>query len=77
MESQFVGDFSGVHGVGKILFIGKNKEEGIAKFVFVEHTLKLLTGLGDTFTIVGINHEDNALGVLEVYRRKSGVNSQG
>ena len=52
MKSQFVGNFSSVHGVGKILFVGKYKKEGIAKFIFVEHTLKLFTGFRDTLTIV-------------------------
>ena len=66
MEPQFIGNLSGVHSVGKVLFVGKYKEEGIAEFIFVEHTLKFLASFADTFTIIGIDHEDDALGVLEI-----------
>jgi hypothetical protein len=66
MKSQFVSNLCGVHGVGKILFVGKYEKEGIAKFIFVEHTLKFFTGFGDTLTIVGINYENDSLRVLKI-----------
>jgi hypothetical protein len=44
VETQLVGDFSSVHSVGKILLIGKHKQERVTKFIFVQHTLKFITG---------------------------------
>ena len=70
MKSKLVGDLRSVHGVGQILLIGENKEEGIPEFIFVQHPLELLARLGNTLPIVGIDHEDDTLGVLEVCRRQ-------
>ena len=66
METELVGDFSGVHGVGEILLVGKDEEEGVPEFVLIQHTLEFLAGLGNTLSIVGIDDEDDTLGVLEV-----------
>lgn len=56
----------GVVTYGKILLVGKDKENGISELVLVEHALKLLSGLNDTVAIVGVDDEDDALSVLEV-----------
>lgn len=66
MKTQFIGDFGGIHCVGKILFVGKYEKKGIAELVFVEHALELLSGFRNTLTIIGVNYEDDALGVLEI-----------
>ena len=66
MQTELVGDLSGVHGVGQILLVGEDQEESISEFVLVEHALKLLTSLDNTVTIVAVNDEDDTLGVLEV-----------
>ena len=50
----------------KILLVGEDQEECIAKFVFVQHALQLFTRLNDTIPVVGINNEDDTLSVLEV-----------
>jgi hypothetical protein len=70
MKPQFIGDFGSVHGVGKILFVRENEKEGITELIFVEHALELLTGLGNTLTIIGINYEYDSLSILEVYTYK-------
>ena len=67
METQLVRDFSSVHSVGKILLVGEDKQESVAELVLVEHPLELLTSLRNTFPIVGVDNEDDALRVLEVY----------
>lgn len=72
METELVGDFSSVHGVREILLVGKNEEVGGAELILIEHALKLLTGLGYTLTIVGVDHEDDALSILEVCRAGQG-----
>lgn len=66
VETELIGDLSGVHGVGKILLVGENEEESIAQFVLVQHPLELLTSFGHTLSIVRVNDEDDALGVLEI-----------
>jgi hypothetical protein len=73
MEAEFVGDLSGVHSVGKILLVGEDEEEGVAELVLIEHALELLTGLGYTLAIVGIDYENNTLGILEVCRTHASV----
>jgi hypothetical protein len=66
VESELVCDLGGVHGVGQILLVGEDKQNGIPELILVEHALELLAGLDDTVAIVAVNDEDNTLGVLEV-----------
>jgi hypothetical protein len=66
VKTELVGDLSGVHGVGQILLVGEDEEKSITELVLVEHTLKLLAGLDNTVAIVGVDDEDDTLGVLEV-----------
>jgi hypothetical protein len=66
VKSELVGDLGSVHGVGEILLVGKDKKKGLTELILVKHTEKLLTGLADTVTIVGVDNEDDTLGVLEV-----------
>jgi hypothetical protein len=51
---------------GKILLIGEDKEDGVTELVLVKHALQLLASLDNTVTIVAVDNEDDALGVLEV-----------
>ena len=51
---------------GKILLVGEDQEDGVPQLILVQHALQLLTGLDDTVAIVGVNNEDDTLGVLEV-----------
>jgi len=37
VEAELVGDLGGVHGVGQILLVGKDEEEGVPKLVLVQH----------------------------------------
>lgn len=66
VEAELVSDLGGVHGIRKILLVGKDQEDGVAELVLIEHALKLFAGLDDTVTIVAIDDEDDTLGVLEV-----------
>lgn len=50
----------------KILFVGKDQKKGIPKFVFIQHPLQLLPGLNNTISVVAINHENDALSILEI-----------
>ena len=51
---------------GQILLVGEDQQNGVSQLVLVQHALQLLAGLDDTVTIVAVNDEDDALGVLEV-----------
>lgn len=66
VEPKFVGNLSSIHRVGQILLVGKDKQERITELILVEHALQLLTCLGDTLAIVGVDHENDTLGILEV-----------
>lgn len=60
------GGVGGLETYGKILLVGEDQENGVSELVLVEHALEFLSGLDDTVAIVGIDNEDDALGVLEV-----------
>lgn len=51
---------------GQILFVGKDQEQGIAQLILIEHALEFLPRLDNTISVVGVDHENDALRVLEV-----------
>jgi hypothetical protein len=55
---------SGTHR--QILLVRENEEKGIPQLILVQHTLQLFPGFNNTVTIVAVDNEDDALGVLEV-----------
>ena len=67
LKTKLIGDLRGIHCVGQVLLVREDEEESIAELVLVEHTLELLTCLGDTFPVVRVDDEDDTLRVLEVY----------
>jgi len=54
------------HGVGQILFVGEDEEDGVPQFVLPEHFVQLVFGLVDSFPIVAVDDEDESLRVLKV-----------
>ncbi len=50
----------------QILLVGEYQKYGISELVLVQHTLQFLSSLNNTVTIIAVNDEDDALGVLEV-----------
>ena len=67
MQSKLVGDLGGIHGIGKILFVGKDEKQGIPELILVQHPLQLLASLRNTFPIVRVDNEDDTLGILEIW----------
>lgn len=67
MQAELVGDLGSVHGIGQILLVGEDKQCRVLELVFIEHALELFPGLYNTVAIVGVDDEDDALGVLEVW----------
>ena len=66
VQAKLISDLSRIHGIGQILLVSEDEEEGISKFVLVQHALQLFTCFDDTIAIVAVDHEDDALRVLEV-----------
>ena len=48
------------------MLVGENKEESIAKLVFIQHALQLFPGLDNTVTVIAVDNENDTLSVLEV-----------
>ena len=48
------------------MLVGEDEEECVTKFVLIEHALEFFPGLNHTISVVGVDHEDDALSVLEV-----------
>lgn len=66
VKAELVSDLGSIHGVGQILLVGEDEQDGISQLILVQHTLEFLSGLDDTIPIVAVDDEDDALGVLEV-----------
>ena len=66
VKTQLVGHLGGAHGVRQILFVGKNKQHRFSQLVLIQHAVHLISGGISTVSVVGINHEDEALSVLVV-----------
>lgn len=48
------------------MLVGEDQQERITQLILVQHALELFTCLDNTISVVGIDHEDDTLGVLEV-----------
>lgn len=57
---------SSVHGVRQILFVRKHQQHRVFQLILAQHSVQLVLCLVDTITIVRVDHEDQALRVLEV-----------
>ncbi len=66
MQTQLVRDLGGVHGIRQILLVRKDQQQRVPQLVLVEHALQFLTSLDHTIAVIGVDDEDDALGVLEV-----------
>lgn len=66
MKTKLVRNLSSVHSIRQVLFVGEHKEQSIPQLIFTQHPLQLLTCLSDSLPIVGVDHENDTLGVLEI-----------
>jgi hypothetical protein len=66
VKSKFVSDLSRIHRIRQILFIGEDEKESITELIFIEHPLKFLPSFRNTFPIIGVDDENDSLGILEV-----------
>lgn len=66
MQTELVRHFCRTHSVGKILLVGKYQEDGVAQFVFVQHTVQFITSGINTVRVVRVDHKDKTLRVLVI-----------
>jgi len=66
MQAQRLSHLSSTHGMRQILLVCKDKEGGIAKMVLSKHAVQLVTCGTNTIPVVGVHHEDDAVGVVVV-----------
>lgn len=60
-ETQFFLDLVGLHGVGKVLLVGEDEDDGVPHLPVVDDAVKLLPRLVDTVSVRAVHHEDEAL----------------
>lgn len=48
------------------LFVCEAEQDSVPELILIKHPVQLIPGLVNSFSIVAIHHEDEALGVLEV-----------
>jgi len=70
VEAELISDLGSVHGVRQILLVGEDEEESITKLILIQHPLQLLASLRNTLSIIGVDNENDTLGVLEVCRKE-------
>mmetsp|Transcript_73127 Transcript_73127/g.200800 ORF Transcript_73127/g.200800 Transcript_73127/m.200800 type:complete len:561 (-) Transcript_73127:65-1747(-) len=66
VEAELVGDLRSVHRVRQVLLVGEDQQDGLPQLVLVQHAVQLVARLAHAVAIVGINDEDDTLGVLVV-----------
>ena len=66
VQSELISDFSSIHRIWQVLLVGEHQQESITKLIFVQHTLEFFAGLRNTFAVIRVDNEDDALCVLEV-----------
>ena len=64
--SYLVCDLRGTHGIREVLLVGEDQEHGIMELVFLEHAMQLVTRLASAIAVIGVDHKDQALRVLEI-----------
>ena len=63
VEAELVSDFWGGHGSWKILLVGVNEDDSVLEFLIIDHFVELLSSVIDSVSVVGVDDEDDALGV--------------
>ena len=51
LQSQFVGQFACGHGVGQVLFVGEDQQDGLPQLVLGQHPHQLVAGLADALSV--------------------------
>lgn len=63
LQAELLSDVSDGHGVGEILLVGQDENDGLTELILAKQLLKLQGGLIDTLAIVGVDDVDDTLSV--------------
>ena len=66
LQPELVRELARAHGVRQVLLVGEDEEVRVPQLVFLQHLLQLVVRLADPLSVVGVDDEDESLGVLEV-----------
>ena len=61
VAKKTTGDFCGIHGIGKILFVGKNEKDCVSELVLVQHPVEFFSSFADSLSVIAVDHEDQTL----------------
>lgn len=67
VQSKLVRQFSGVHRIWQILFVGVDEYRGISEFFVLEKSMKLIARLQYSFSIARVDDEYDAMCVLVIF----------
>jgi len=65
-QTKLLGDLLSAHLVGEILFVLEDQQILVPHLIFLEHPVHLVPLFADPVPIVGVDNEDETLGVLVV-----------
>lgn len=57
-KRKLLHNLSWAHGIGQVLFVGKDQEDGVTELILVEHLHELFLGFLDTLTVIAVNDKD-------------------
>jgi len=66
LQPELVCELTSAHGIGQVLLVGEDEEMRVSQLVLLQHLLQLVLRLSDPLAVVGVDDEDESLGVLEV-----------
>lgn len=52
----------GLHGIGQVLLVGEDEDDGVPHLPVIDDAVQLLAGLVDAVAVGAVHHEDQALG---------------
>ena len=66
MEAKLIRDLGACECAWQVLLVGEDEEHGVAQLWLGEHLVELLAVVFNTLSIIGVDDEDEALGVVVV-----------
>lgn len=52
----------GFHGIGQVLLVGEDEDDGVPHLPVIDNAVQLLAGLVDAVAVGAVHHEDQTLG---------------
>lgn len=70
LQFKILHNFCRCHGIGQILFVGKNQQHRIFECLFLQHLVQFLLSFLDSVTVRTVHDINQRIGVLEVISPK-------